>query len=173
MLKKFNEKYTKTLNISKVEQLTFKWQFTGFPEIVNVNDVFTYLEFNLKTQFNKTQENDIQDKIEVLRQFFNKYFNLIDLKTIENPNIVNDFLLKFYTNIRDFINTVFVEYVLYSHLHSEIKYKEQFIDIDDYYELKLNKLNKTLIKQTLITLNSLNKNDEKYSQIINELKQEK
>ncbi|ARU91397.1 hypothetical protein SCLARK_00754 [Spiroplasma clarkii] len=128
----FNNKYTKTINKTKIHNIEFYWEFCGFSEIINTNNFFTFIETRLKMKLNKTQEDHLVSKIDCLRSLLNH--ELIS-SPVSNKNLILNYLLKCYTSIRDFINETLFAYVLYSYLHEDIEYQHQVYDIDDFYQL--------------------------------------
>lgn len=99
----FNKKYTKTINKIKVQRINFFWEFCGFFEIINLNNLVTFIEAKLKIKYTKKQENDLSTKISELRDLLDQ--NIVNTKVL-NINLITNYLIKMYASIRDFIDQI-------------------------------------------------------------------
>lgn len=99
----FNKKYTKTINKTKVQRINFFWEFCGFFEIINLNNLVTFIEAKLKIKYTKKQENDLSTKISELRDLLDQ--NIVNTKVL-NINLITNYLIKMYASIRDFIDQI-------------------------------------------------------------------
>ncbi|AHI53135.1 hypothetical protein [Spiroplasma culicicola] len=152
----FNNKYTKKINTTKVEHLKFNWHFIGFPNIININDLYTFVNHQLNATLNKVQEDDLTLKINQLRELFDKYTVKIEKYKLDIDNNLDNFFIKSYSLTKNFINNTLFNYIFFSHIHQDIKFKNNLYDIDDFYLWQFKTLEIEFLKLYIQMLTSAN-----------------
>ncbi|QGS52167.1 hypothetical protein [Spiroplasma tabanidicola] len=170
-LKEVNHEVTKKNQFSEVNGVKFMWEFVGFPEIININNLITSIETKLKLTFNKVEYDDIFYKINEIRDIFKSQTCLLKTNNLdEYKNIYTQFLASFYQNIRDFINIAFFNYIFFNYIHGDIFFENNYYDNDKFYKWKFLDFKRSILVAKKDLLLSINKKTKEYDYIISEVK---
>ncbi|MBY7704434.1 hypothetical protein JIY74_29830 [Vibrio harveyi] len=108
---KFISKNIKT----KYKDISVNWSFEPYPNIISKPNFITYLQTSSKLKFSYLMIESIENKIDQLRELFNKTNKACQTYLSETQNDefckiqYNKFLLNCYSTLKEFINNSLIQ----------------------------------------------------------------
>ncbi len=173
ILEKFNQKFNQKLNRFCIHDINLNWYFEGLPSIINVNNLYSIVNAIFKSEMNKVEEDDIKNKIICLRNCFIDNFDnnlkLLELYKNSNEHIINNYLTQYYVLLKKFINESLLVYIFHNKIHSDVIYKNTYVDVDDFYNIKKAELHLQVLKIRKIFVRSVVTLSEELSKLVTDL----
>ncbi|AUM62859.1 hypothetical protein [Spiroplasma monobiae] len=148
LIEQITKRFKKKIINYDIESIKFKWEFEDLFDVLNINNFFTMMQYQLRVEYNFNQEQDIREKINIIRRSIEDAVQVA--KNIEiNSNklgVLDNLIHMIYMEIKDIINDGLIMYLFYEKIHCSIEFEGQLLDTDDFFKLKLMIFNKNLDK---------------------------
>ncbi|KNG79410.1 hypothetical protein [Mycoplasma sp. HU2014] len=156
---KFISKNIKT----KYKDIFVNWSFEPYPNIISKPNFITYLQTSSKLKFSYLMIESIENKIDQLRELFNKTNKACQTYLSETQNDefckiqYNKFLLNCYSTLKEFINNSLIQWIFCDALKENwIEFNKQY-NHDYMYDYQFLKLEISFQKNLFNILKSISK----------------
>ena len=139
LLEKFNKSYVATFISTDFLGMKINWKFEKFPIILLKPTFLSYLQNTFDYSFTFVKQNEIEENINFLRDLFNmvNQASITYLSELNNEivieNLYQRFLLSIYTDLKKFINDIFIKWILFSITNENFKIGINEYRLDSYF----------------------------------------
>ncbi|QHX36872.1 hypothetical protein [Spiroplasma sp. BIUS-1] len=162
LIEQITKRFKKKIIETKIEDIKFRWEFEDFFDVLNINNFLTMMQHQLKVTYNFNQEQDVREKIILIRDSITSMTEEIkDIEfNIKEVSKLDNLLHMFYLEIKEIINNSLITYLFYEKIHCSVEYKNNIYDTEDFFKLKLMLFKENLLKHSQVFIKSLNRADQ-------------